>query len=138
MKNLKLILIVMFGGTAVAGSLPAASEAPPVQQLLCAVISTASCAPASACTTGVAEDLNLPQFIRIDFAQKKIQGVRPSGEDTSSIIESSYHHEGMLVLQGMENRQGWTIAIHEADGKMTASAAGKESVLVAFGACTVP
>jgi len=138
MKNLKSILLTLCGGMAAAGAMAASAEAPPAQHLLCAIISTASCAPGTGCSTGLAEDLNLPQFIRVDLEHKNIKGVRPNGEETSSIIESSYRNDGMMVLQGMENRRGWSIAIHEADGAMTATAAGKGSAFAAFGACTVP
>ena len=138
MKNPMVMLAALCAGVVASGSLAAPSEAPRPQHLLCAIISTASCTPEDGCSTGLAKDLNLPQFIRVDFEHKKVEGVRPDGEQTSSIIESSYRKDGMLVLQGMENRRGWSIAIHEADGSMTATASGRESAFAAFGACTVP
>jgi len=41
----------------------------------------------------------------------------------------------MLILQGVENGRGWTLAITETSGKMVLTVSGNEEGFVVFGAC---
>ena len=42
--------------------------------LICAVIETFECVPGGECQRGLAESIDIPQFLRIDFDSKKISG----------------------------------------------------------------
>ena len=53
-----------------------------------------------------------------------------------TVIGSSTRNEGELLLQGVENGRGWSMAITEATGRMVISVAGDEIAFVVFGACT--
>ena len=108
------------------------------RSLLCATIETFECGSDIECQRGTAQSINLPQFLKIDFKDKKISGTRESGEVLSTKIENTEHGDGKLVLQGTQNNKGWSMLINEATGKMTITASDDQVGFVVFGACTTP
>ncbi len=106
--------------------------------LLCATIETFECGSGIECQRGTAQSVNLPQFLVIDFKDKKISGTRESGEVLTTKIENMERSEGKLVLQGTENNKGWNMLINEATGKMTITASDDQVGFVVFGACINP
>jgi len=106
--------------------------------LLCATIETFECGSGIECQWGTAQSVNLPQFLKIDFKEKKISGTRESGEVLTTKIENIERGDGKLVLQGTENNKGWNMLINEATGKMTTTASDDQVGFVVFGACTTP
>ncbi len=106
------------------------------EPLICAAINTTQCEAGAACLEGDAEALNIPSFVRISLADKRIRGTRPNGESLDTVIGSSTRDQGELLLQGVENGRGWSMAITEATGRMVLSASGDEIAFVVFGACT--
>ena len=106
--------------------------------LLCATIETFECGSGIECQLGTAQSINLPQFLKIDFKDKKISGTRESGEVLSTKIENMEHGDGKLVLQGTQNNKGWSMLINEATGKMTITVSDDQVGFVVFGACTIP
>jgi hypothetical protein len=106
--------------------------------LLCATIETFECGFGIECRRGTAQSVNFPQFLKIDFKEKKISGTRESGEVLTTKIENMERGDGKLVLQGTENNKGWNMLINEATGKMTITASDDQVGFVVFGACTTP
>ncbi len=104
--------------------------------LICAVIETEICEAGAVCEEGDAQALNVPSFVRISLADGKINGTRPNGETLDTLIGSTTRDAGQLLLQGVENGRGWSMAITEATGRMVLSAAGEDVAFVVFGACT--
>jgi hypothetical protein len=106
--------------------------------LLCATIETFECGSGIECQRGTSQSINLPQFLKIDFKDKKISGTRESGEVLTTKIENMERSDGKLVLQGTENNKGWSMLINEATGKMTITASDDQVGFVVFGACMTP
>ena len=104
--------------------------------LICAAINTIQCEAGASCLEGDAQALNVPSFVRVSLADKTIRGTRPNGESLDTVIGSSTRDEGELLLQGVENGRGWSMAITEATGRMVLTASGDEVAFVVFGACT--
>ncbi len=104
--------------------------------LVCAAIETEICEAGMACTEGDAQAMNVPSFLHISLANNSIQGTRPNGESLNTVIASTTRDAGELLLQGVENGRGWSMAITEATGRMVLSAAGDNIAFVVFGACT--
>ena len=92
--------------------------------LLCAVTDTVSCDSKGECVDGSAEAVNLPVFLQIDVANRTAASVRASGEQRTSKILSVHEEAGALVLLGVEDNGGWSVAIGESSGKLTLTAAG--------------
>ncbi|MBW2567404.1 MAG: hypothetical protein JRE24_11150, partial [Deltaproteobacteria bacterium] len=75
--------------------------------LLCAVIQTFECEPAGECLPGTAEDIDIPQFLKINFKKKTISGTRESGEVLTTKIENMARIDGNLILQGVQSGKAW-------------------------------
>ena len=108
--------------------------------LLCASTASMECARAE-CLLGSAETINLPQFFRINFKEKKVSATVEGKEQRTTPIERTENFPGKLIMQGAEpdlrgDGLGWTMAISEASGKMVLTASGDDVAFVVFGACT--
>jgi len=99
--------------------------------LICAAIDANDCALGIGCARGIAEDVNVPQFIRIDFSAKTI-----TAAGRTSPMQSQARADGMLALQGFEGRRAFSITISESSGKLVGAIAGDEEGFLIFGACT--
>ena len=108
------------------------------KMLLCATIETFECVSGVECQWGTAQSINLPQFLKIDFNEKKISGTREDGEVLTTKIENMERSDGKLALQGTQNNKGWSILINEATGKMTITVSDDQIGFVIFGACITP
>ncbi len=104
--------------------------------LICASVDGHSCAPGEDCAAAATEALNIPQFLRIDFAEKEVTAERPDGEERTSEIQRLEQLENELILQGNQGGLGWSLTITRATGKMSLSAVGDQVAFVVFGACT--
>lgn len=80
---------------------------------------------------GIAEDINVPQFIRLDFVAKTI-----NARGRTAPMQSQGRADGMLAVQGFEGGRAYSITISEASGKLVGAIAGDEEGFVVFGACT--
>ncbi len=104
--------------------------------LICASVDTLSCEPGVACESATADELNVPQFFRVNFDNKTISATRPDGEERLTEMQSMELCEGELVLQGKQGGLGWSAAITQGTGKLSLSAVGDQVAFVIFGACT--
>lgn len=77
------------------------------------------------------EDVGAPRFLRIDFANKAIVG--PKQTTPILFMDKS---DTQILLQGKEHGYGWTLALDQASGTMTATMVNREGVVVLFGPCT--
>ena len=114
------------------------------QPVICAVIETFECGEGASCERGLAESINFPQFIKIDFKTKSITGTLPNGMVRTAEIKHMEAHVGKLILQGADDgvagvRDGlaWSVVIDDSSGRLVLSASGDGFVIVAFGACTL-
>ncbi len=108
------------------------------KSLLCAFTHAIECTEKEGCKEISVADVNLPEFLVIDFNKKTIAAVEEGGR--VSVIDSIKEVEGKLILQGAEGGPrgggGWSLAIQEENGKFVLTASGDSVALVAFGACT--
>jgi hypothetical protein len=106
--------------------------------LLCALMHAIECTQKEGCKDVSVEDLNLPEFLVIDFNKKTIESVEEGGR--VSAIDSIKKIEGKLILQGAEGGPrggaGWSMAIQEGNGEFVLTASGDLVAVVVFGACT--
>ena len=137
MKKIKLMGLALLCIIVTPFSI-AAADFDGSKPLLCATIETFECGFGIECRRGTAQSINLPQFLKIDFKEKKISGTRESGEVLTTKIENMERSNGKLVFQGTENNKGWNMLINEASGKMTITASDDQVGFVVFGACTTP
>lgn len=110
------------------------------QPLLCALMKAMECTQPNGCREVSAEDINVQQFVNIDFEKKEMRGVENTERKTT--IERIEVVDGKLILQGAEDSiegvrdgVGWTLAIMQDTGKGILTAAGDNVAFVLFGAC---
>ena len=106
-------------------------------RMLCVLTSAVECDSRSGCQATTVEDMNMPQFFKIDIGKKKMTPVGVA-EDVAAAwetrIKDSQRMDGKIFLQGIEIR-GWSIVISEETGKLSLTASGDEEAFVLFGAC---
>ena len=113
------------------------------EELMCSCMRIIECGPDGQCKEVTAEDLGIPQFLRINFEQKTISAPQWGESQPPSPIENLEHIDGKLILQGAEDGikdvrdgLGWSMAISEETGRMVLTGSGDQMGLVVFGACT--
>ena len=99
---------------------------------LCSVIVTNDCALGTPCIHGIAEDVNLPQFVKVDFKAKQI-----SARGRTAPIQNSNRSNGMLMIQGEQDRRAFSLTVAEDTGAFVAAVAGDGEGFMVFGACTL-
>ena len=124
-----------------AASAAAAADFDGTKPLLIAVNRVMECTPADACREVTPASVQLPQFLRIDFAKKAILPARASDNFPPSAIERIEVVDGKLILQGAEDGYekmrdglGWSMAISVESGQVVLTASGDEVAFVIFGA----
>jgi hypothetical protein len=137
LMNIALLCIVFIPFPVTAGVFDGSKT------LYCALMDTLQCLPGGECQEVEAEEVNLPDFIVINFKDKIITTTKEGNNKRSSKIESKKLVDGKLILQGAEDGAegvrdglGWSIAINETTGKMVLTGSGDEVGFVFFGACT--
>lgn len=106
------------------------------RNLLCTVLDTHVCIEASGCVTVLAEDLNIPRFIRVDTKTGILSTTPASDENRETKAESVKRENGQIVLQGVEEGRAFSLFIHEPDGFSTFASAADGRSVTAFGVCT--
>ncbi|HMF50187.1 MAG TPA: hypothetical protein VK603_16155 [Candidatus Saccharimonadales bacterium] len=103
--------------------------------LLCVPIEITECDVGGKCYVGTAEEVNLPQFIRIDLKEKLLRGVGEAADRTTP-IDFLERENGRIVLHGGQKGRGWTAVISEETGKLSATISDEGTAFIIFGACT--
>jgi hypothetical protein len=109
--------------------------------LLVSVIRVIECTPVGACREVTPASVEVPQFLKIDFASKTIRPATAGDEAPATAIERQEVVDGKLILQGAEDGYdkmrdglGWTMAISEETGQVVLTASGDQVAFVVFGA----
>jgi hypothetical protein len=130
------------GRLALAGLILAAGAGPAAaadfdgtKPLVCAVTTIMEC-DAGQCDRYAPPDAppGAPAFFKIDVGAKTIT----ASAGRKSILMTTLHVNGRLVLQGGENGRGWSATIDEDTGVMSAAVVDEDHTFSLFGACTTP
>jgi len=107
------------------------------KNIVCAVADVVGCSETGQCAEGSARSFELPRFLIMDAGKKAIRAAYEAGhKDLSSPVKNMETSGDHLILQGVENGRGWSIAINTKDGKMSASGVGDAVGFLVFGSCT--
>lgn len=133
--NKQNVVLLILGLCIVSSPLAMAADYDGSVPLLCVPIQEIECKSQGNCQSTTVQSMNLPQFIRVDFKNKRLSGTLEDGNEVTTAIQNSQSIEGKTILQGAENGRGWSVVITEESGKMTASIADEQVAFVLFGAC---
>jgi hypothetical protein len=103
---------------------------------LCSSSYASACFDDGDCQSGPPWNLNIPAFILVDLANKKLSTTKASGENRVTPIKNMERSEGRIVIQGVEMGRAFSILIDEASGILSAAVARDTVGVVVFGACT--
>ncbi len=106
--------------------------------LVCAYMQTYECNGESACQRGDADDVRIPDFIRIDFDKKTITALDEERRGETTTIRHIERSEGRIILQGVEGGRGWSLLLSEATGNTVLTVSDDQDAFVVFGECTRP
>ena len=105
-------------------------------QLLCAITEVVECDASGECTRLAAEDVGLPDFLKIDLEAKRIyEATSVSLRETRFKIVSTI--DGLTILSGIEGLRGWSAVLSENNTRLNASITHEQAGFVVFGACRV-
>jgi len=105
------------------------------EPVTCATSVTFDCAPYGDCIKDSPEAINLPRLIRLDLPAKKAFTKWASGEERTAEIAMFRLEGGRLVLQGVQNGNGWSLTVVQESGAMSLAIAGDGAAINAFGVC---
>lgn len=106
------------------------------ERFLCSAGSVSVCCDDGECGAGTAAELNMPQFVEIDLAAKRVSTTKASGFNRTSPIEGLTRTDGQIVFHGVQNGRAYSFVVIESTGEMTAAIATPGCSITAFGACT--
>jgi hypothetical protein len=133
MKRLAVVSI----GLAVLAALPArADELTGVNRFLCSAGTLGACCDSGECATGTPDELNIPQFIEVDLAAKRVSTTKASGLNRTSAVDNVKRVDGHILLQGFDNGRAYSILIDEKTGVMSSAVSAVGCGITVFGACT--
>src|SRR5499427_9474090 len=125
-----IIMTALTGAPGLAAAGPYDGSRP----FLCVVATIMECAASAQCERHIAADPDAPTFIQVDVAGQTIT----AGANKRSPIASVTHLDGELILQGGENKRGWSVTINEETGRMATAIVDNDYVFSLFGTCTIP
>ena len=143
--NKMTIILGLLAGAILLSTPSMAGDYDGTKPLICAAVNVVECFPGGKCQNVSAEDVNLPDFLRFDFKEKRIRAHMVSRGDLTTDIEHMETIDGKLMLQGAEDGRedakdglAWSMAIDEENGKLVFTASGDEVAVGVFGSCVVP
>ncbi len=105
--------------------------------LICAAMTVSECVADGRCQRRNAEKVNFPALFKVDVKAMKLWELGADKPRETS-IRSLDRANNKMILSGVEGERGWTVLINEANGKMSATAAGDGEGFVIFGQCALP
>jgi hypothetical protein len=103
--------------------------------LICAALNITACVDGVRCANGEARTFDMPEFMTVDFKKKSIHADYESDKTADSPFKNFQSTDNQLIIQGVENNHGWSMAISKETGRMSVAAVGEEVTFTMFGAC---
>ena len=119
----------------VSAAANAASKFDGSSNLICATFDITACVDGLRCAKGEARTFDMPEFMMVDFKNKSIHADYDSEKTADSPFENFQSTDNQLIIQGVENNHGWTMAIHKETGRTSLAVVGDEVTFTLFGAC---
>lgn len=105
-------------------------------RFLCSTLQATACGAEVECISLPPPDLNIPQFVQVDLARKKLATTPASGESRTTPLQTVWREEGRIILQGHEAGRAFSLVIEETTGRASFASAADSRGVVVFAACT--
>lgn len=106
------------------------------QKILCTSSEAIVCPADDLCERGPLSSWDVPQFLEIDLAQKRLSTTKASGLNRTTPIANLLRDKGKIVLQGYENGRAFSFLIDEKSGYASMAVVREDLVMTVFAACT--
>lgn len=103
--------------------------------LICAAFDLTACVDGVTCAKGEARTFDMPEFLTVNFKKKSIHADYDGDKTADSPFKNFESTDNQLIIQGVENDHGWTMAISKETGRMSVASVGEEVSFTMFGAC---
>lgn len=104
--------------------------------LVCAVMDVVACSEGPSCLQGSSKTFDLPVFLFVDFKNNVVRGTDESGGKEVSLVKNSETTESQILLQGVDDNRGWSLAIDRRTGYLNLASSGADLGFMLSGACT--
>ncbi len=118
------------------GGLVHADNLEGVDEIVCAAAQVQICIENDTCYSATPFELDVPDFVVIDFSKKTVSTTKASNQNRSTKFTSVEKVDGLIYLQGIEGGRAFSFVIHEASGRMTVAVSRDGMSVSVFGACT--
>jgi hypothetical protein len=132
MKNWSAFGLVL--ATLAATQMASAADFDGKKPILCSTSLAIECEADYECHNSPPEINAIPPFIRVDVKKKTLSGRRWGKQETTA-IERVEHNGNRLMLQGVDEGRGWTLAIAEETGRMAITISEVDAAFILFGSC---
>jgi len=105
-------------------------------RFLCTPVQATLCIEDGECVVDLPWNVNIPQFIEVDLAAKRLATTAASGENRATSIEHLRRCDGTIVFHGFEMGRAFSWVIDELTGHVTAAIAADGVAVSVFGVCT--
>ncbi|MFO6425074.1 hypothetical protein [Motilimonas sp. KMU-193] len=133
MKTPKYMLALVAASTMMTLPLQAAQAR---ENLACSLVDVVACKTDGECLQGSSRDFDIPNLLIVDFKNKQVKAHSEYADDSVSIIKNMEETEEQLILQGVENHKGWTLAIDRETSSLALTSSGEDLSMMMFGSCT--
>jgi len=135
--TLKILNVAVLLGfmLCVSAAANAASKFDGSSNLICAAFDLTACVDGVTCAKGEARTFDMPEFLTVNFKKKSIHADYDRDKTADSQFKNFESTDNQLIIQGVENDHGWTMAISKETGRMSVAAVGEEVSFTMFGAC---
>src|SRR5262245_40686303 len=127
-----LVLFVPVLATAQVFMVVAAGKFDGSTPLLCVPVTVSECRAEGQCRRVTADGVNLPEFLEVDIKARKVSSEKSARTAPITAVD---HVNGNVVVQGAQDGRGWTMAIFEETGRMSAAISSSAEGWVVFGDC---
>jgi len=117
------------------GGLVHADNLEGVDEIVCAAAQVQICIENDTCYSATPFELDVPDFVVIDFSKKTVSTTKASNQNRSTKFTSVEKVDGLIYLQGIEGGRAFSFVI-EASGRMTVAVSRDGMSVSVFGACT--
>jgi hypothetical protein len=122
---------VLLAGKALADDLTGSAA------FLCHGLSAARCEiDTGACDVKTPYELNLPDFLKVNIAEKSAATTAASGQARETQFRTVERVNGLIVLQGVDGERAFSWMITEATGEGTMTMSTPAAGLTVFTVCT--
>jgi len=132
-RGKSLLVVLLFVLASASGF---ADDVTGAETILCTSVQATVCYFDGDCEIGAPWNWGVPQFIEVDFTNKKLSTTKASHELRETPFKNLERAEGLIFLQGVERGRAFSIVIEELSGIMSAAIARDQVTVSVFGACT--